>query len=704
MYKKKLQRLGAVCLAAAMVFTTFSFPDAVKAEEASAAVTANEEAGTILMQVKPSVLQANAICNTQQKPQQGKDGLASWAFDEENHWWHSRWNQTGKETSEDTINETVRPWIGSGFGQEICLKKITYTGRTDKAENLHNNIIKYSLYYADMENPTTTPTYNDWVLAKTGHFTGAVEAQEIVLDQAVRATHFKLVGVNTNNWKNGDTEWTGSGDERAGDGSTCAQNIKVYAEDTLNLTVKAPIDGETLTEATVDNKVDSPFIKDLSSNPIDVSALTLNEDGTFSGAVTATDDSKLDVLSDSTPFIIRAKVKLNSTATKNNVIINRGSERYQLSYGVDGSGTNAHSRIKFQMRNPSNVNSWYETKVCVDNKVGQEVEIVALYTGSSMGLWVDGARCSDYTEAYHSNQYRGPASICGSAQKLQIGQSNSEADIRCVKIIYGISSALSDYTESGAVVALPTSVENALSADCLLDVRCEAGYSVSTKWTDGQETTVTTAEDTEGKQNYTAVVTINSVGSLQFDAKNLPTTLNVNIDGTNTVNNLPVTSSQLNSDGSITVKYAFEDMFKGGSLRLDAGDGLEKTNMRFGYSVGVAQDKFVKSSWYYGTSADNLKWSLLDGTKSAVVDGDFVSNIVFKNLPSSAYSEKVYARAIVTYKDDNGVVRSKMGAFIDSRSAVDVAKKVKEAYANNTNSKAYKHASNVLTAAGITEE
>ena len=56
MYKKKLQRLGAVCLAAAMVFTTFSFPDAVKAEEASAAVTANEEAGTILMQVKPSVL------------------------------------------------------------------------------------------------------------------------------------------------------------------------------------------------------------------------------------------------------------------------------------------------------------------------------------------------------------------------------------------------------------------------------------------------------------------------------------------------------------------------------------------------------------------------------------------------------------------------------------------------------------------------
>ena len=701
MYKKKLQRLGAVCLAAAMVFTTFSFPGVVKAEEASAVVTANEEAGTILMQVKPSVLQANAICNTQQKPQQGKDGLASWAFDEENHWWHTRYTGT-KESGEDTISATTRPWIGSGFGQEIRLKKITYKGRTDKPENNHNNIIKYSLYYADMEEPTATPTSSDWVLAKTGYFTSAVEAQDIVLGEAVKATHFKLVAENTNNWANNDTAANGyHGAGSNGGGDTSAENIKVYAEDTLNLTVKAPMNGETLTEATVNNKVE---IKDLSSNPIDVSALTLNEDGTFSGAVTATDDSKLDALSGSTPFIIRAKVKLNSTATKNNVIINRGSERYQLSYGVDGSGTDAHSRIKFQMRNPSNVNSWYETKVCVDNKVGQEVEIVALYTGSKMGLWVDGARCSDYTGTWHSGQYQGPASICGSAQKLQIGQSDSEADIRYVKIIYGISSALSDYREEGAVVALPTSVKNALSADCLLDVRCKAGYSVSTKWTDGQETTVTTAEDTEGKQNYTAVVTINSVGSLQFDAKNLPTTLNVNIDGTNTVNNLPVTSSQLNSDGSITVKYAFEDMFKGGSLRLDAGDGRAKTNMRFGYSVGVARDKFVKSSWYYGTSADNLKWSLLDGTKSAVVDGDFVSNIVFKNLPSSAYSEKVYARAIVTYKDDNGVVRSKMGAFIDSRSAVDVAKKVKEAYANNTNSEAYKHASNVLTAAGITEE
>ena len=267
--------------------------------------------GTILMQVKPSVLQANAICNTQQKPQQGKDGLASWAFDEEDHWWHSRWNQTDKETSEDSHNATVRPWIGSGFGREIWLKKITYTGRTDKAYNVHNNIIKYSLYYADMENPTTTPTYDDWVLAKTGYFTSAVEAQDIVLEEAVKATHFKLVAENTNNWANNDTAANGyHGAGSNGGGDTSAENNIVYAEDTLNLTVKAPIDGEVLgeTENAVSSEcVEEAVVEDVTDHPIDTTNAVVNNDRTFSGQITDA-ASKLDVLSGNTPFMIRAKV------------------------------------------------------------------------------------------------------------------------------------------------------------------------------------------------------------------------------------------------------------------------------------------------------------------------------------------------------------------------------------------------------------
>lgn len=283
MNKKRLQRLGVVCMAAAMVLTTVSFPRAAKAEEgtltqADASTSTEQEAGKVLMQVKPSVLQGNAISNSQQDPAQGNDGLASWAFDEEAHWWHSRWTGT-KGSSEDTISSTVRPWIGSGFGQEILLKKVTYEGRADKVDqpNVNNSIRKYLLYYADMKSSTATPNSSDWILAKSGHFTDNAGAQEIVLDQAVKATHFKLVGVNTNNWENGDTEWTGSG--TGGDGSTCAQNIKVYAEDTLNLTVTAPVDGQTLTDVkneAVEETVAT--VKDTSENPIDTSA-AINERG-----------------------------------------------------------------------------------------------------------------------------------------------------------------------------------------------------------------------------------------------------------------------------------------------------------------------------------------------------------------------------------------------------------------------------------------
>lgn len=343
------------------------------------------------MQVKPSVLQENAISNSQQNPTQNKDGLASWAFDEDDHWWHSRWTGT-KDSSEDTISSTVRPWIGSGFGQEILLKKVTYEGRADKADqpNANNSIRKYSLYYADMKDPTATPASNDWILAKSGHFTDITGEQEIVLDQAVKATHFKLVGENTNNWQNGDTEWTGSG--TGGDGSTCAQNIKVYAEDTLNLTVTAPVEGQALKD--VENEVCEETVatvEDTSENPIDTSAAIMNDDGTFGGQIANVDDSKLDALTGTTPFMIRMKVKLNSAATKNHILINRGGEPYQIAYGKDGTA----SRIKFQMRDTGG--TWHETKVCVTDKIGQEIDILALYTGSTMGLWVDGERCTDYS-------------------------------------------------------------------------------------------------------------------------------------------------------------------------------------------------------------------------------------------------------------------------------------------------------------------
>lgn len=687
MNKKRLQRLGVVCMAAAMVLTTVSFPRAAKAEEgtltqADAATSTEPEKGKVLMQVKPSVLQGNAISNSQQNPAQGNDGPASWAFDEDAHWWHSRWTGT-KDSSEDTISSTVRPWIGSGFGQEILLKKVTYKGRTDKASapDANNSIRKYLLYYADMKGSTAAPDSSDWILVKSGHFTDSAEAQEIVLDQAVKATHFKLVGVNTNNWKNGDTEWTGSGSGSAGDGSTCAQNIKVYAEDTLNLTVTAPVDGQTLTDVkneAVEKTVAT--VKDTSENPIDTSAAIMNDDGTFGGQIANVDDSKLDALMGTKPFMIRMKVKLNSAATKNHILINRGGEPYQIAYGIDGTA----SRIKFQMRDTNG--NWHETKVCVTDKIGQEIDILALYTGSTMGLWVNGERCNDY-----SSHYTSPNSSYtmknGTVNALKIGEADSNASIKSMQVVkdIGTISNTADYN----TVVIPAFNQG----NRLLDLRVVEGM------TDHQYTLTSQWVNADGTQNYSAVVTATPKNSLKFTADSMPQTLKVNVDGTN-IKDVSVTNSSVDENGVLTITYDFEKMFIGGSLRMDHGNTYDQTSMRYGYDFTLPDGAtFVGCEWYYGTSADNLTNSLIPDSTKYITNPDnkgeqvYRSNIVFTNIGKANYKSNVYSRILVKYTL-NGKSYSKMGSFIDTRTVKEVAESI--ANSDNASDKQKRYANGIL--------
>lgn len=649
-------------------------------ESAKSDLVAVEEAGTILMQVKPSVLQENAICNTQQKPQQGKDGLASWAFDEENHWWHTRYTGT-KESGEDTISATTRPWIGSGFGQEIRLKKITYKGRTDQPENKHNNIIKYSLYYADMEEPTATPASGDWVLAKTGYFTSAVEAQDIVLEEAVKATHFKLVAENTNNWANNDTAANGyHGAGSNGGGDTSAENIKVYAEDTLNLTVKAPIDGEVLgeTENAVSSEcVEEAVVEDVTDHPIDTTNAVVNSDGTFSGQITGVDDSKLDVLSGNTPFMIRAKVKLNAVPTTNHVLINRGTEPYQVAYGKDDHTI----KIKFQMRDTGG--QWHEAKCTIDSSmIGQEIDVLALYTGAKMGVWVDGER-----NAYEKvNADSGSFTMkSGSAKALKIGESGSPASIESIQIVNNIGTVDSDANYNSTVIPAFNQAKELLNIQIVKKthlVERTHNYTLATKWVDAESQTQLTKADAKTVKKYNAVAIATPADPLVFIEDSAPETINVNVDGTNVIEEVPVTSSSVDEKGILTLSYKFEDLFIGGSLRMDYGKDYTKTSMRFGYDFALPEGAdFTGCEWYYGTTATALTHKLAPtSTKYITNPGDkgegvYRSNIVFTNLGSANYASDVYARVLVKYTLD-GKNYSKMGSFIDTRTVEKVAREI----------------------------
>ena len=683
MNKKRLQRLGVVCMAAAMVLTTVSFPRVAKAEgetstQTDAATSTEQEAGKVLMQVDPTVLQARAMCNSQQDPHHGSDGPKEWAFDTENHWWHSRWTGT-KPASEDTINATVRPWIGSGFGQAILLKKVTYQGRGGNA-NANNSIKNYSLYYADTKK--TTPDSSDWILAERGSFTESSEAQEIVLDQAVTATHFKLVAESTINW------------DQSQDKSTCAKEIKVYAEDTLNLTVTAPVNGNVL-QNVINEAFDETVatVKDTSENPIDTSAAIMNDDGTFGGQIANVDDSKLNALTGTKPFMIRMKVKLNSAATKDHILINRGGEPYQIAYGKDGTA----SRIKFQMCDTSG--TWHETKVCVTGKIGQEIDILALYTGTTMGLWVDGGRCDDYSNQGHNTNPNSSYTMkTGTVNALKIGEVGLPASIKSMQVVKDIGTITNTANYNTEVIPAFN------RGNRLLDLRVVEGmkdhqYTLTSKWTkDGVD--VTEAANADGTQNYSAVVTATPTESLVFTEDSMPQMLKVNVDGTKIIEDVPVTNSSVDENGVLTITYNFEKMFIGGSLRMDHGDIYDQTSMRYGYDFTLPDGAtFVGCEWYYGTSADNLTNSLIPDSTKYITNPDnkgeqvYRSNIVFINIGKANYKSNVYSRILVKYTL-NGKSYSKMGSFIDTRTVKEVAESI--ANSDNASDKQKRYANGIL--------
>lgn len=683
MNKKRLQRLGVVCMAAAMVLTTVSFPRVAKAEgetstQTDAATSTEQEAGKVLMQVDPTVLQARAMCNSQQDPYHGSDGPKEWAFDTENHWWHSRWTGT-KPASEDTINATVRPWIGSGFGQAILLKKVTYQGRGGNA-NANNSIKNYSLYYADTKK--TTPDSSDWILAERGSFTESSEAQEIVLDQAVTATHFKLVAESTINW------------DQSQDKSTCAKEIKVYAEDTLNLTVTAPVNGNVL-QNVINEAFDETVatVKDTSENPIDTSAAIMNDDGTFGGQIANVDDSKLNALTGTKPFMIRMKVKLNSAATKDHILINRGGEPYQIAYGKDGTA----SRIKFQMCDTSG--TWHETKVCVTGKIGQEIDILALYTGTTMGLWVDGGRCDDYSNQGHNTNPNSSYTMkTGTVNALKIGEVGLPASIKSMQVVKDIGTITNTANYNTEVIPAFN------RGNRLLDLRVVEGmkdhqYTLTSKWTkDGVD--VTEAANADGTQNYSAVVTATPTESLVFTEDSMPQMLKVNVDGTKIIEDVPVTNSSVDENGVLTITYNFEKMFIGGSLRMDHGDIYDQTSMRYGYDFTLPDGAtFVGCEWYYGTSADNLTNSLIPDSTKYITNPDnkgeqvYRSNIVFTNIGKANYKSNVYSRILVKYTL-NGKSYSKMGSFIDTRTVKEVAESI--ANSDNASDKQKRYANGIL--------
>ncbi len=182
-------------------------------------------------EVSSTVLAENAMANSEQWPAgYVNDGKAAWAFDDEAHWWHSRyqnWEQkadheVGSAVGDGKPSETNPIWIQTGFGEQLAVDHITYQGRDNSMGIIQN----YELSVAKLEDPSATPTDADFIVVKEGTLDNTNAEQTIQLDTPVNATHIRL------------TAYSAVG----GDGHVAAQRIKVFAYDAVGVDAVAPVD------------------------------------------------------------------------------------------------------------------------------------------------------------------------------------------------------------------------------------------------------------------------------------------------------------------------------------------------------------------------------------------------------------------------------------------------------------------------------
>ena len=326
---------------------------------------------------------------------------------------------------------------------------------------------------------------------------------------------------------------------------------------------------------------------------------------------------------------------------------------------------------------------WHEAKCKIDSsKIGQEIDVLALYTGAKMGVWVDGER-----NAYEKvNADSGSFTMkSGSAKALKIGESGSPASIESIQIVNNVGTVDSDAKYNSEVIPAFNKANELLNIQIVKKthlVERTHNYTLATKWVDAESQTKLTKADAKTVKKYNAVASATPADPLVFIEDSAPETINVNVDGTNVIEGVPVTSSSVDENGVLTLSYNFEDLFIGGSLRMDYGKDYTKTSMRFGYDFALPEGAdFTGCEWYYGTTATALTHKLAPtSTKYITNPGDkgegvYRSNIVFTNLGSANYASDVYARVLVKYTLD-GKNYSKMGSFIDTRTVEKVAREI----------------------------
>ena len=528
------------------------------------------------------------------------DGQAEYAFDGDERlgtnsnkidggMWHSRYTDTntakiaGTSTdysavtrgNEETINDSNRPWIGSGFGRKIMLKKVTYMGRyTDN--NVSNNIADYVLYYANMDNPNQEPGADDWQIAKEGTLAATSAASDIVLDTAKEATHFKLVGktaYNSNGSKVGNTQLV------------CAREIKVYELKDIDINLTAPTSADgTNADATTSETGTVESAGDISESPATITGVVVKNKNELDLAhpvtVTSTTGDKLDITGENNKddsVLIQFQIKLKELPSETDSVIVAKGDQYKIAYKRQTWNNQTIYRIKFWVTGPDSLGDarWKEVGCNFTDAtyLNKWITVTAMYDGTTATkLWINGTSKSDgwNSNTAYGNRNAG-AAIVHKEANVTIGDSTINGYIKDLKIYSGLGSSVTGNQTN--YLALVSALSDSANATKVFDLSATPAvtpaYTLATTWN------TETKQDPEthlDKNTYTETVTVNPATNASIVTA--PEAVTVNIDE-NTGNNkvIPVSEDTVLENGTAKVKYVFEDMLRGGSLRMITANG-----------------------------------------------------------------------------------------------------------------------------------
>lgn len=148
-------------------------------------------------------------------------------------------------------------------------------------------------------------------------------------------------------------------------------------------------------------------------------------------------------------------------------------------------------------------------------------------------------------------------------------------------------------------------------------------------------------------------------------------------------------------DSSFTEAYAAEDVtgqaypkfvkvsdlihFKGGSLRMDLGDAVTSTSLRFGYDLSVPEQcSFVKNGWDWYIPGGSVNTTIAKDRQLNLLDGTATSNIVFAPVPKTSYKALISEKAFVEYTTADGTEVTANEASYQQRSVYEVAQLIKD--------------------------